>query len=262
MILWLLSVIQFSVTKNRESNELLKEAQIEGVRVEDKKMVVDDQNRQRVTIEEPADALVYVPKQQTASVDFLFAGNLENNLIYQSGYDYSAAVRFHRELARLLRTSGIYTFSTNDIFFNDLTPNSAKNVMQVVDEAGLDILYKATQYTHILNREKDPIMTENCVSMCAKSGDYERMPKATELVERARNGFSEHYPHFTFIEGEGTIEEYKKVTGQSQTNLVLIKIDRNKYHWFNMSGQYVDVFAKLATDNDGFYPDFLFKTAS
>lgn len=243
----------------QNSTELLKAARIEGVSTDDERLNVEKRNRDNVKIE-AADALIYIKDHLPNSADFVFAGNLENNLIFQEGYSFASAVAFHRDIARIMKDSGIYTFSTNEMFFNDLTPGSVRNVLQVLDEAGLEVLYKATQHIHVLDRPGQRIMTENCGIITAKKGSYEALPDAKSRIEATRKEFTDRFSKTNIVEGEGTLEDYRKSIGLSQTNLVLIKIGSNKYYWFNISGSYYDVCTALATTYDGFYPRLFLDT--
>lgn len=89
----------FGMDRHRDSNALLEEAQIEGFHLRADKIEVDKTNRGHVRVEKPTDVLEFVHTQKQGSYDFIFSGNLENNLLFQKGYTRKAALQFHQDIA-------------------------------------------------------------------------------------------------------------------------------------------------------------------
>jgi len=244
----------FGMDRHRNSEDLLRESDIHGIGINEDAIEIDLKNRNPVRIEPPADALTYVENATPNSFSFIFAGNLENNLVFQQGYTLEKAIGFRRLIARLLKPQGIYAFTTNDLFFNEQTPNSTRNVLQVLDSSGLEILYKATQLTHVLEKDGKRYLSDNCGLITARKGEFETFPNGDRSIELIRKRLVEYRPDFEFVENSGSFEDFKHSL-ENQTNIAIIKIGKDQFHWFNVEGSYKDVFGRLAQSNTGFYPE-------
>jgi|GEM_PF-4814349 len=239
----------------KTSKQLLDESEVSGVAVDGEQIRVDKINRDRVQIASPSDAADFVSSQEDGSFSFIFSGNLENNMLFQPGYSRERGVTFHRDIARLLEEKGIYAYTTNEVFFNDTNPASARNVREILQEAGLDILYKATQYTHVLQKNGQVAVTENCGIISAKSNEYGSLPHYERAINTVKQRLDSYKDSFQYIENEGTLKELQEAIASGQTNVAMVKVAPDKYHWFNIQGGYREVIPKLAKIGEGFYPD-------
>lgn len=241
--------------KPKTSKQLLAGAEIQGVEIDEEKISVDAANRDSVQIAPPSDANDFVAQQDLVTFSLIFSGNLENNLLFQKGYTRERGIGYHKNIARLLRQQGIYVYTTNDLFFNETSPQNPRSVIGILGEAGLDILYKATQYTHTLLRNGQLVVTENCGLITAKQGEYNALPEFENRIAFVREQLGKFGVTYSFIENQGTLEELQNAIAQGQTNLALVKRAPDKYHWFNTQGSYAEVFPRFAQTGDGFYPE-------
>ncbi len=101
----------------RNSQKLLQDAQVEGIHLSDQSIDIDEKNRSMVQIENPVDAQIYVGQQKPESYSFIFAGNLENNLLYQKGYTWDRALNLHKKIAELLERGGVIRIYYERYFF-------------------------------------------------------------------------------------------------------------------------------------------------
>jgi len=241
-----------NIIMHRNIKSLLERLNIKGVYVENDLFIVDQKNRENVYIEQPMDVLEYIKKKPSYLYSLIFSGNIENNLIFQNGYTFDRSVNFHKMLVEILKPGGIYAFTTNEIFFHNSESNNSKNILQVLEKSGLEILYKATQLAFINKSTSKSIIVENCGLITARRGDFNSFLNATAATDTIRKIFMERYPEIESIEEEGSYDKFKDSL-KKQTNLILIKINGNNYYWFNIKGEYKDVFMKLARLN--FFPE-------
>lgn len=225
---------------------------ITGVSASKDQLTISEKNRSRVTVLPAQDARTFVLEEEPGSYTFIFSGNLENNILFQKGFNWIANAEFHKRVTGLLREKGVYAFTTNDVFFHTLRENDPWNVMQTIDSAGLEVIFKATMYSEVLDNS---IIGENCGLVTARKGDYEALPNAEKVVGSVRKRFSEYVPDIEVLEAEGALEDFKSSIKDRQTNIVLVKTGPDRYHWFNMKGSYPEVFSRLAQHNSGFYPE-------
>ena len=155
----------------------------------------------------------------------------------------------------MLQQKGVYVYTTNEIFFNDIDLTNPRNVRGILRDSGLDILYKATQYTHVLQRNGHWVVTEDCGILSARQGDYDCLPNFGKAIETVRQRLDRYKDSFQYTEGYGTLDQLQEAIVNGQTNIAVVKTASDKYHWFNIQGVYSEVFPELAQIGDGFYPD-------
>lgn len=245
----------FGAERHGDANDLLREAKIRGVDISNDSVSISSDNRMKVQVEPASNVFAFVETQPPERYSLIFSGNLENNLIYQDGYTFDQAVRYHKNILALLKHRGIYVFTSNEVFFNNVRPRSTHSILSVVRESEMDILFKGTQYTHFLERDGKLVMTENCAIFTSKPGEYSHFPDYQQAILAIRKRMKDYTPDLHVIEAEGNLEELERNIEIGQTNLVLLKIGDKKYHWFNAAGGYKDVFAGLASQGDGYYPE-------
>ena len=127
--------------------------------------------------------------------------------------------------------------------------------MGVLKTSNLDLLYKATQYTHILDREGKHIVTENCGIVTANKGNYDSLPDGNSHIQSIRTRLMTNNPDLRYEEGRGTLDALVEAIRSGMTNIVVIKVADNQWHWFNLPETYDKVFPKLAKTDNGYYPD-------
>ncbi|MBN2422107.1 hypothetical protein JXB41_02680 [Candidatus Woesearchaeota archaeon] len=218
--------------------------------------------------------------------DLIFAGNVENNILFQADMTQEKLVDFHTRIALRLKPKGIYAFSTNDVFWHhrekvdwEQVPdfnngkgrreyNALYDVLRNIDESGdpqmhisnpgLEVLLKYTQNSYFT--EPGKLFGENCAVFTARRGDYDAFPKANKISRKVQEALAE-YPDLEITEKQGSYNDFK-ATLPTETNLVMVKIGSNKYRWWNVEGNYYESFPRIAetrgreSDLVGFRPDF------
>jgi hypothetical protein len=210
-------------------------------------MYVNDDLQKRVIIHDAMRAEKFF-KTTKEKFGLIFAGNVENNLLFQKGFSRKISQQLHDDIYNTLTDTGIYACTTNEVFFHNTRKGSAKN-------SKLEILYKFNQCYDVVRRPFGLILAENCCVIAAKKGYYDTCPKSDLVIEVLTKKLS----HFKYLEDltvtEGTMSEFLQTVYRNETNIAIVKISKNKYIWFNSPKKYKELAVKLASLPKGFYPE-------
>jgi len=247
------------VKDHAEVSEILG---IEGIRIVDGDFVVDEDVIERLKAEKPSDIREFIHTISSRSLPVVFLGNILNNIIHQEGFDWEESSRLYRELERILAPRGMMAYATNEVYFHwykahekragSPETKETKNVIQTLEDAGLDILFKTTKEDVV---EYEGAVSENCVLITGRSDEYDALPGADEAIRVSRERLQMILPKgMELIERTTSFREFKKILESGQeTNLVLIKSGHDQYVSFNVPGRFKEVFTRLATDKDTGY---------
>ena len=240
----------------------LDAARIKGIQQEGEFITVALQNREKVVVEPPEDIRTYVKKQKEESFDFIFAGHLESNLVYQEFYDYNEAISYHRNLSRILQRGGFYVFTAPEMLFHNTENKSCRNITEVLGNSGFEILYKGTRVAKLLEREEASVLLEDCGVICGKKSDYGFFPGAETIMKKADDMFRALPKDIAVKKSDGPYQKFLGSLRKGETNLVLVKSGEARYEWLNIIGNPKEVFIRLSAINTwaaspGFYTFFL-----
>jgi len=228
---------------------LLQRFNVKGIAVENGSIVIGDNIRKRVTnINDDIESfIISISGQQ---FDVIISNNLLNNLIFQ-GFDYSRMVEIFSKIGDRLSVDGMFEFVHNDEFFHNFGENDSRSLLATLEAANLDILVKATTYIDMINDQNGPVINENASFLAAHPS--KELQDTRVIIEAVRMSLSSYSNTIGFLEGSGTLNEFKSILKQGDTtNIALIKTGHNQYCWFNVQGSYRQTFSKLA--KLGFYP--------
>ena len=240
---------------------------IEGIRItDDKKLSVDSDIRRNIFVEDAFDIVAYLPFIGSRSISQVILGNVLNNLPYQPDVELSTMQFVYSELERILQPYGIVTCSTNACFLH-CPDNDKRGVFAPLKEAGLCPLYMSTKYANV----SEGAIMENLDVIAGRPGEYEAFPNAEEAIAIAMVQLDKTLPEDLkpkLKEREKvTLEEVQRILGTEdgtleenliygkETLLFLVKTGDKEYFIITVEGSYYEVFERLATHGDGFYPD-------
>jgi hypothetical protein len=155
-----------------------------------------------------------------------------------------------------LNPDGVFEFVHNDEFFHCFEENDPKNLLEILEAAGFDILLKTTTYVDVIDHIDGQVINENASFIVAPRESRKNLENTDTLIKKIRSNLSQCAPEITFIEARGSLSEFTTLLGTgTQTKIVFLNLGNSEYYWFNIEGRYAQVFSNLAKRS--FYPDIM-----